>query len=287
MSDDQNRTPAGEPGSDAATSTAEPASRSGAESTPSTPSPSVEELQERIKRLEANVSGTTKEWQKERAERERLQTQMAQAPQYQPPAQPPEIEPEFRVLAKKLTKAVYDGQEDEVADTLRAVAARPVTQFSQYLQQASIQGAKQQGLHHYLASVGVKPGDPIYEKAQKRYTEAASDPKYAFVADNPVALSAVIVNEIRADSATARRTAEEVARDAAVEGGATEGTKGGGLPGKKPEPVEKMYFDEGDLKMIRHAMRADKISEEEAKKRRWAHMDARVKAARVEAGKAV
>jgi len=292
MPEDPNLTATTEP-ADGSTSGEAPDSDSAADSSTEAPQPTVEEMQERIKRLEANYSGTRKEWEREKSERERLtqqndylmrQVQHPAAPQAAAPARGPS--PEYRQVSETFYQAVLDGDKDKMAGILEDIGSRPMAQMGQLLQASAQFQFRQQSFNTYLDKRGIKPGSELHREAQTRIEAAKSNPEYAWATDQN-ALQAAVVGDLLIERAGNLGVAKEKARKDQVDAAFTEGTGKGSLPGKSAGGGEKVHLTQEEMKMVRHMQRADGISEEAAKKKYWEHLPPNVRQARKDAGRAV
>lgn len=282
MADEQVVTSADEPGQTVLTSDAEPQPSSDSDGTPP-PQPTTDDMSARLSRLEANLKGTTEEWRRERAERERLQSEVVQLRQTIPQPQPqPQIthqEPAHKRYAGKMVKAVLNGDENEAAEFLREYGEEMTRssqqQTAQLLAQVGMEGQVHQSWNDYLREIGVptNTSDPTYQRIQNKVQNMVNSPKYAWArGDQRVLWSTAALEDSRQHAANTG-AAMELARETATATAATERPKQTGLPpGKKPVVAETMYFKAEERKPILMLKNALGVSEAEAEKRYWAQL---------------
>jgi len=279
-----NSTAVEEPG---AKPTSETAPETAVQSSDSAPAqPTIDELQARLTRLEANVKGRTTELQREREEKERLRQQLDSLTRSRPEPPPPQnagIEPEYENEADVLYTAVLEGDKKKIAGILKTTRERPVQQVAQMMQQLAAVQTQQQSLAQYLHDSGMKQGTGIYNDAMERIEAAKNDPKYAFAGGNPNWLASVIINEMRAEGK--KSEARESVRQDNVDAAAGDVQKGG-APGAREAKAQKMYFTAAETAAIAKFARIDGTDIVTAQKKYWNNMDGRVRAARQEAGRA-
>lgn len=288
MAEVQTQTSETEPG-EILTSTSEPESPVGQDTTAEGGTP-PDALESRLKRLEANIKGTHKELEKERArasqleeEKRRLEMQnwqMQSMWQQQQQAAPAVAKTEYsdEELAQQEYQAIIDGNPGKLAEVRRKQREAAVTAADQRwqgnFQQMAAEAQRAEALKRIMSRVGITdPTSQAYIKTQLKMRELSMDPDYATVTRNDPALLATLASEqVKAELAAGTKNAKEQARDESVEGAYTEGSRGS-APGKGVAPRAKMSFTEAEMKLIRYDVRRG-MKEEDAKKRYWNNLPA-------------
>ena len=275
----------------------EPGAVVDADSTPEGVQPSIETLQERIKRLEANAAGSRKEWERERAERQRIEAEaqamrvyLTQQQQVMQQQSAPQSAPEDDA-ASEIYDAVIDGDKKRIATALRkqrdAAAYEAQQRMAGYMGQAAQQAQGFQSLQGYMARVGVTdPNGPLAIKTTERFNSIARDPNYAFTGGNPQWLMTIAVNEARAELAKDGAGSKEEGRKQAVSESFSEPSKStGSTPGKPAVSNTKMYLTPDEMKWVEYDVRKGK-NRDETVKRLWNALRPEDRAARLEAKRA-
>ncbi len=254
--------------------------------------PTVEDLQKQNERLRANLKGRQSEAERERARARELeqtlaryQTAPAPAPAYQPPAELSDEE-----LGKLEQNYLVEGKYQEVGQHRRKERERTIQEaenrITRRLADMAIQAQSAQSVQRFLAKHGLTdPQNPDFQVARRRMDEMNRDPDYAWAQGNPATLAALAAQEISYGKAARKGAATEKARSDSSEGAGTEPPKPKGLPGTT-KPVAKMYFADGDQKMIAHMQKADKLSSAAAQKKYWDLLPDAVREARLAARRA-
>jgi len=279
MQETETQTSAAPPPS-GTTGAAEPEQIPVVESTSEGAQPSIDTLQERIKRLEANAAGSRKEWERERAERQRVEAEaqamrayLAQQQQVMQQQSAPQSVPEEEV-ASEIYDAVIDGDKKRIAQALRKqkdyASYEAQQRMAQYMGQAAQQAQGFQSLQGYMGRVGVTDANsPLAVKTTERFNAISRDPAYAFAGGNPHWLMTIAVNEAKAELATSGATTKEEGRKQAVAESFSEPSRStGAAPGKTPVSNNRMYLTSDELKFVEYDVRKGK-NREESIKRMW------------------
>lgn len=275
------------------TATGEPETNQAVDSTSEGTQPSIETLQERIKRLEANAAGSRKEWERERSERQRVEAEaqamrayMAQQQAIVAQQSAPQSMPEEEIAAE-VYDAVIDGDKKRIANALRKqkeIAAYEARQsMAQYVGQAAQQAQGFQTLQTYMTRVGVTdPNSALAVKTTERFNSISRDPNYAFTGGNPQWLISIAVNEAKAElAATGSATKEEGRRQAVSDSFSEPSRSSGSTPGKAPVSNNKMVLTDEEMRFVEWDVRKGQ-KRDEVVKRMWNALRPEERARRLE-----
>lgn len=271
---------------------------------PATPQPTLEEVIAERDRLKAAVKGSNKLSEELRLERERrqqmesqfqqLQWQQMQAMQQQqqrPPAQQEPPEPTDEDLAAELNEAMLSADKSRTARVISVMNQRAERRgqaaAQQFFQQATAQNQAQQGFTEYLKSMDVIPGTPTYQRTQVIIRELQGDIRYAWAAGNPAALLPIAIERAKGELGAGKAAATEAYKQQSAAGAGTESsaTGNGAPPGKTPSKENRIILNEREKKIARGLY--PKMSQVDAEKQYWKTMDANLRDARLQAGRAV
>ena len=278
MASEDTLTPAEEPG---VIQTSEVGPESEVETQTTTEVGSQPDLDVRMKRLEANLAGTRKEWEKEKTAREKAE---AEAQQYRNWAQQQQMMQQQAMqqqsissgqsdddMAKAEYEAIIEGNQGKLAEIRRrqreSMRAEASQQFNQTFQQLAQAAAQQQAMSRYLGKAGAENQPKIDARAR----QIAVDPEYIQLHGNDPRLIAIIAaNEVKAELASSKKEAKESARSDSVDAAYTEGARSNGAkPGGTPMTKSKMVFSAEELRVIQYDMKRRGMTEDEAKKKYW------------------
>ena len=272
------------------------------DSTSETAQPTVEELQQQLNdikakhdRLQSNYQGTYSEWNREKQERERLQTLINERFQQQPAQAKPD-EPKFpsdEELAKQYHQAIIDSNYDAMARVTKLQRDKATyeaeSRLTEQLNTATQQTRQQQSLAAYLRKQGLTdPKSAMYQQVNERAQSILQDPDYAFAHGNPATAAIIAINEVTVAEKVNKTTAQDAAQLIASDQAQTEPSTGkGNLPGQKTVD-NKIYLTETEkAKGVRAIMRMYHIDEKEAQKKYWDNLAPEVKARRQQEKRAV
>ena len=297
MGDSETLTSELEPGNP--TSNSEPETDQPDISVPDGTPPSLDQLQARLKRLEANATGSRKEWEKEKQRAEKAETELQQlryqitqqqmAYQAQQQAARPAA-PQGDVyadLAKDEYDAIIEGNQAKLAQVRRRHAEIMASESDRRSQESmtrmTMMQQRQQALRNYMGRIGITDeSSAAYQRTNKKLMEIAANPEYTMLSGNDPAMMAVIAaNEVRAEMEREKAGAKSSARSESVTEGFTEGTRSSGSPPGTKVTSNRIYLNDAEMKLIRYDMKRG-ISEEEAKKRYWNHLPESVRLERLE-----
>jgi hypothetical protein len=298
MAEDLNTTPPDEPGKP--TSDGGPVTDT--DSGLSSPPQPTEDITARMARLEANLSGRSREAEEERRRRVALEDQLEtmRRAQQQPAPQPQPTVPTYPSdgeLAKALNRATIDGNDAEVERILSIQRTKTVSEseqrISQMIGQASAFSQQQQSYQNYLNSAGLKPGSALLQRTSEIEREISEDIKlsgqnsqYWFTGGNPAWIRSIAAERARSAAGTERGDAlETVRRETAAGAGTESSSRGNGAPpGKNASRSTQIFLTPEEKKTAEKWFGG---SAESAQKRYWENLDSWKREQRLSAGKAI